>query len=225
MTQIIIFGTGKVADVLFHHISAAGQHEIVAFTTDPEHVPESEAFHGRPVVRFDRISEAFPPANFEMLIAIGYHNLNSLRAIKYAEAKSKGYSLASYISPRASVGDWLDAGDNCIVLDGATIEPGVRLGNNVVIWSNALIGHHTTISDHVWIAANATFGGSAYLGERSFVGLGATIAHEVEIGERSFLGSGTIVTRCAEAKSVYIEKSTDLFRLDSDMYLKISKLR
>ncbi|NNM99028.1 MAG: acetyltransferase [Candidatus Eremiobacteraeota bacterium] len=225
MAKIIVFGTGKVADVLYHHVVAAKHHDIVAFTTDVEHLPAAGTFHDRPVVPFDRVVESFPPDAFQMLVAIGYHGLNGLRARRYAEAKAKGYTMASYVSDRACVGDWLVAGDNCIILDGATVEPGVRLGNNVVLWSNVLIGHHTTIADHVWIAANSTFGGSAFLGERSFVGLGVTVGHEVEIGEQSFLGSGAIVTKCADAKSVFIEKNTDLFRLNSDMYMKISKLR
>ena len=225
MAKIIVFGTGKVADVLYHHIIASKQHEIVAFTADAEHVSVAASFHNLPVVPFDRVTESFPPERFQMLVAIGYHDLNALRASRYERAKAKGYTMASYISERACVGDWLVAGDNCVILDGATVEPGVRLGNNVVLWSNVLIGHHTTLADHVWIAANSTFGGSAFLGERSFVGLGVTVGHEVEIGEQSFLGSGAIVTKCADAKSVFIEKNTELFRLNSDMYMKISKLR
>ncbi len=225
MAKIIVFGTGKVADVLYHHIVASKQHDIAAFTTDTEHVLTGGTFHDRPVVPFERVPDIFPPEHYQMMIAVGYHNLNSLRAHRYAEAKAKGYTMSSYVSERACVGDWLVAGDNCIILDGATVEPGVTLGNNVVLWSNVLIGHHTTIADHVWIAANSTFGGSAFLGERSFVGLGVTVGHEVEIGEQSFLGSGAIVTKCADAKSVFIEKNTELFRLNSDMYMKISKLR
>jgi acetyltransferase-like isoleucine patch superfamily enzyme len=63
------------------------------------------------------------------------------------------------------------------------------------------------------------------LGKRSFVGLGAIIGHEVEIGEDSFLGAGVLLTKCCDPKSVFIGKNTDLFRLDSERFLKISKLR
>lgn len=225
MAQIVMFGAGKVAEVIYRHIAHSGVDEVVAFTVDREHVPASGEFQGKPVVAFDDLARAYPPATHSMIVAIGYHQLNAVRKQKYEEAKRKGYRLASYVSPRAGVGDWLETGDNCIILDNATIEPGARLGNNVVVWSNALVGHHTVIEDHAWIAGQATFGGSARLGERSFVGLGAIVGHEVEIGEESLLGAGTLVMKCPDDKAVFIAKDTDVFRLDSERFLKISKLR
>jgi len=220
-----MFGAGKVADVVYRHIAHAGEHEVVAFTTDAAYVPQSGVFHGKPVVAFETVTERFPPERYEMIVVVGYHDLNAVRRAKYHAAKEKGYRLASYVSPRAGTGDWLEMGDNCIVLDGAVIEPGARLGNNVVVWSGVLIGHHTTIGDHAWIAGQATFGGSARLGERSFVGLGAIVGHEVELGAECMIGAGALVTKCAGAKSVFVAANTELFRLDSERFLKISKLR
>lgn len=225
MAQIVIFGAGKVADVVYRQIVHSGQHDVAAFTVDAAHVPENGVLHGKPVVAFDSLTQQFPPERYQMLIAVGYHDLNAVRKEKYEQAKAEGYEFASFVSPRAGVGDWLEMGDNCIILDNAVVEPGVRLGNNVVIWSSVLIGHHTTIEDHAWIAGQAVFGGSARLGERCFVGLGAIVGHEVEIGEESFLGAGVLVTKCCDPKSVFIGKSTDIFRLDSERFLKISKLR
>lgn len=223
--QIVIFGAGKVADVVYQHIAHAATHDVVAFTTDAEHVPPDAQFHGKPVVAFEDIERTYPAERFGMIVAIGYHNINAVRRERYEAAKRKGYQLMSYVSPRASVGDWLSMGDNCIILDNASIEPGVTLGNNVVVWSNVLIGHHTAIEDHSWIAGQAVFGGSARLGEQSFVGLGAIIGHEVELGPRTMVGAGALVTKCADPQSVFIAKNTDLFRLDSEKFLKISKLR
>lgn len=220
-----MFGAGKVADVIYRHITLAGEHEVVAFATDAAHRPPTGSFHDKPVVAFETIAEQYPPERYGMIVAIGYHELNAVRKEKYDAAKAKGYRLVSHVSGRASVGDWLEMGDNCIVLDAAVIEPGARLGNNVVVWSGALIGHHTTIEDHAWIAGQAVFGGSARLGERSFVGLGAIVAHEVELGERTLVGAGALVTKCAGDKSVFVAANTELFRLDSERFLKISKLR
>jgi sugar O-acyltransferase (sialic acid O-acetyltransferase NeuD family) len=223
--QIVIFGAGKVADVLGRHITAAGTHDVAAFTVDRQYAPEGSRFHGKPVVAFEEIERLYPPDKYGMLIAVGYHELNAVRQSKYEAAKAKGYRLASYVSARAGVGDWLQMGENCIILDNATIEPGVVLGNNVVVWSNVLVGHHTTIEDHSWIAGQAVFGGSARLGAGSFVGLGAIVGHEVELGDHSFIGAGAVVTKCAGPKSVFIAANTELFRLDSERFLKISKLR
>lgn len=223
--QIVMFGAGKVADVVYRHIAHSGTHDVVAFTTDAPHVPDGGVFHGKPVMPFDSVATQYPSDRYGMIVAIGYHDLNVVRRAKYEAAKALGYTLVSYVSPKAGVGDWLRMGDNCIILDNATIEPGVVLGNNVVVWSNALIGHHSTIEDHAWIAGQAVFGGSARLGAGSFVGLGAIVGHEVELGPQTMIGAGALVTKCADPKSVFIAKNTDLFRLDSEKFLKISKLR
>jgi sugar O-acyltransferase (sialic acid O-acetyltransferase NeuD family) len=225
MKPVVIVGAGKVAEVVYRHVLRDRPFEIAGFTCEDTYVPASRAFLGLPVVDFAQLEERFAPASHDLLVAVGYHDLNRVRRRFYDEAKARGYRLASYLSARAGVGDWLAAGDNCIILDQATVEPGATLGNNVVLWSNVLVGHHTAIADHCWLAGHAVFGGSASLGEGSFVGLGAIVAHEVEIGAESFLGAGVLVTKCADAKSVFVAAGTERFRLDSDRFLRITKMR
>jgi sugar O-acyltransferase (sialic acid O-acetyltransferase NeuD family) len=224
MTDLVIFGVGKVADVLYRYITFDRSHTIVGFTCDAEHLPADRRFHGLPVVPFATVEARFPPASCAMLIAVGYHRLNALRAAKFDEAKAKGYRLASYVSSRAFVGDWLAMGENCIILDNVGIEPGARLGDNVALWSNVTIGHHAVIGDHCWLAAHGIVGGNAALGPRCFLGLNVTIGHQTTIGADSFLGAGVVVTKSAADNSVFIGRDTELFRLDSKKFLQISKM-
>jgi sugar O-acyltransferase (sialic acid O-acetyltransferase NeuD family) len=224
MAELVIFGTGKVADAVYRYIAHDRAYEVVGFTCDATHLPEDGRFQGLPAVPFEAVERRFPPERCAMLIAVGYHRLNGLRAAKFAAAKAKGYRLASYVSSRAFAGDWLEMGENCIVLDNVSIEPGARLGDNVALWSNVTIGHHARVEDHCWLAAHAVVGGSAAIGARSFVGLGATVGHEVSIGAESFVGAGVVVTKCAAANSVFVGRDTELFRLDSKRFLEISKM-
>lgn len=224
MADLVIFGTGKVADAVYRYIAYDRAYEVVGFTCDAAHLPETRRFHGLEAVPFEAVERIFPPERYAMLVAVGYHRLNGLRAAKFAEAKAKGYRLASYVSSRAFAGDWLEMGENCIVLDNVGIEPGAKIGSNVALWSNVTIGHHATVEDHCWIAAHAVLGGNATLGARSFVGLGATVGHQVSIGAESFLGAGVVVTKCAAANSVFVGRDTELFRLDSKRFLEISKM-
>ena len=159
-----------------------------------------------------------------MFVAIGYHELNAVRARKCQEAKAKGYTLISYVSPRADHGPWLEVGENCLILDGVGIQPGVRIGNNVSLWNNALIGHHSVVQDHCWIAAGATLGGLVTLGERCFVGLNATIGGELSVGADCFLGAATLVVKSAPPRSVFIARGTDKFRLESGDFIRITMM-
>ena len=227
MKPLIIFGLGKIADVAYHHIVRDREYQVVAFTCDAKWLPADtpdNTHYGLPVLPFEEIEQRYPPETVSMFVAIGYHELNALRAAKCEAAKAKGYNLISYISPRADHGPWLDVGENCLILDGVGIQPGVKIGNNVSLWNNVLIGHHSVIQDHCWLAAGATVGGVVTLGQRSFVGLNATIGGELSIGADSFLGAATLVLKSAPPRSVFIAPGTEKFRLESDAFLRMTRL-
>lgn len=225
MKKLIIFGLGKIADVAYHHFVRDAEYQVVAFTCDAKWLPdEGRVYAGLPVIPFEEIHNKYPPASVSMFVAIGYHELNAVRAQKCQEAKAKGYSLISYVSPHADYGSWLDIGENCLILDGVGIQPGVKIGNNVSIWNNTLIGHHSTILDHCWIAAGATIGGVMTLGERCFVGLNATIGGELTIGAESFIGASALIVKSAPDRSVFIERGTEKFRLESHDFLRMTRM-
>lgn len=224
MTDIVIYGTGKIADVIYRYVAFDRAFNIVAFACDSAWMPPAKTFHGKPIVAFEEVEQHFPPSRFGMLIAIGYHSLNEVRAAKFAEAKAKGYRLESYVSTRAFTGDWLEMGENCIVLDNVGIEPGTRLGDGVALWSGVVIGHHASVGDHCWFAAESAVGGNAVVGERCFVGLGAAVGHDVTLGADCLLGAGARVNKSAGNGSVFVSRDTELFRLDSKKFMKISKM-
>jgi serine acetyltransferase len=62
------------------------------------------------------------------------------------------------------------------------------------------------------------------LGAGSFVGLNATLGGDIKIGASSFIGGGTVVLKSAEAKSVFIQPTTEKFRLNSEEFLRITRM-
>jgi sugar O-acyltransferase (sialic acid O-acetyltransferase NeuD family) len=224
MSKVIIFGAGKIADEAYFYFTNDSPDEIVAFTVDSAYVKAKEN-HGLPLIPFEEIQEEYPSAEHKMFIAVGYQDLNRFRAQKYAEAKAKDYELVSYISSRAANLGNVKVGDNCFVLEFATIQPCASVGNNVFIWSGNHIGHHATIGDHCYIAGNAVISGNTVIGPNCFIGVTATIGHEVTIGAESFIGAGCLITKNAEPKSVYVSPDTPKFRLDSSAFLRLTKMQ
>jgi hypothetical protein len=99
LQKVVIFGTGVFAQVAHFYLSHDSDYKVVAFTVDGKFMKEKE-FLGLPLVPFETIARTYPPAKFKMFIAVGYKNLNKTRAAKYAEAKSKGYRLITYVSSK-----------------------------------------------------------------------------------------------------------------------------
>lgn len=224
MSKVVIFGSGKIADEAYFYLTNDSPHEIVAFTVDGAYATDKEKL-GLPVVAFEDVEARYPPGEFKMFVAVGYQDLNKLRAQKYDEAKTKGYDLISYVSSRASNFGGAEVGDNCFVLEFAVIQPCAKVGSNVFIWSGNHIGHHATVGDHCYIAGNCVISGNTVVEPYCFVGVSATIGHEVTIGAESFIGAGSLITKSVGPKSVYITPDTQKFRLDSATFLRLTKMK
>ena len=180
---------------------------------------------GLPIIPFQGVENKYPPSEFKMFVALGYQDLNKLRAAKYFEAKDKGYELRSYVNSRASNFGDVEIGDNCFILEDAVIQPCSKIGSNVSIWSGNHIGHHAIVGDHCYIAGHVIISGSTTIEPYCFIGVNATIGHEITIGRESFIGAGCLVTKNAEDKSVFITQDTPKFRLDSSSFLRLTKMK
>src|SRR3954464_11002884 len=100
MKNLVIFGTRQIAEVCSFYFEHDSEYKVVAFTVDGAHI-DTDCFRGRPVVPFEDVARAFPPADHDMFIGVGYGKMNQLRASKFTAANSLGYSLARYVSSKA----------------------------------------------------------------------------------------------------------------------------
>jgi len=216
-----MFGTGKIAECASYYFERDGEYQIVAFCCDRSFL-DGSTFAGRPVVAFEDIDHLFPPEEYELFIALGYHQVNQLRRKKFLEGLAKGYALASYSSPQVQ-GDFT-IGANSLVLDNVSIQPKAQIGNNVFIWGGAMIGHHAVVQDHCWVTGSANIGGLTSIGESTFLGLNSTIGQSVTIGERCLLGANTLVTKCLAEDSVVVVPDTEVHRLKVDQFLRLTQV-
>lgn len=223
MSKVVLFGAGKIAEVAYYHLTNDSPHEVVAFTVDGQFLTASELL-GLPVVAAEELPERFPPGDFAMLVAVGYQQLNELRAAKCRDAKDKGYELISYVSSRASNVADVEIGENCLILENQSIQPGAKIGNNVTVWSGNHIGHHSTVGDHCFITSGVVISGGTVIEPYCFIGVNVSIGHGITIGSRSILGAGSLITKSAGPKSVYITPDTEPYRLDSDRFMRLTNL-
>jgi sugar O-acyltransferase (sialic acid O-acetyltransferase NeuD family) len=222
MKQIVLFGTGKIAEVLLYCFRHHSDCEVVACTANRSFL-SGGTWRGLPVIAFEEVEQAYPPEQYVMFIAVGYHELNALRARKYAEAKAKGYTLVSYVHPESGLPKDCEYGDNCFIMNNVMIHPRVRLGNDVFVWTGAMIGHHSTIGDHCWLTSCANISGVVTVGRSCFFAVNATVGHNVVIGDECFFGANTLVTKSTDNRQVFLVESTKPFRLNSHQFLRMSK--
>jgi sugar O-acyltransferase (sialic acid O-acetyltransferase NeuD family) len=190
--QIIIFGTGEIAELADFYFTHDSESEVVGFTVDGAFLKQRE-FRGRPVVAFEDVVEKFAPERNELFVAVSYAKINAVRTEKVAAARAKGYRLATYLSSRATVFPGFEAKENCFILEDNTVQPFASIGANVTLWSGNHIGHHSTIEDDVFLASHVVVSGGVRIGQGSFVGVNVTIRDHVTIGKKCVLGAGALV--------------------------------
>jgi sugar O-acyltransferase (sialic acid O-acetyltransferase NeuD family) len=220
MSKVVLFGTGRGADVAYRFLTRDSEHEICGFAVDRRHL-DRERFHELPVVAFEDVERHFPPDEFKMLILLGYQRMNAFRASKYQEAKQKGYSFISYANSNFYRAEDLSIGENCFILDNQSISLDVKIGNNVVMWSSNHVGDLTVIEDHVWLASHVTIAAEVVVRPYCFLGIGATVGNKVTLAERTFVGADALVVSDTLKNAVCVTEESDRADVDSATFLRV----
>ena len=132
MKRLVIFGTGDIARLAHHYFTSDSTYEVAGFVVDAAFRGADE-FLALPVADAEHVAARFPPAEYDMFVAMSYAKMNRLRAEKYALMKAAGYRLATYVSSRCTYLAQTPPGDNCFILEDNTIQPFVVIGNNVTL--------------------------------------------------------------------------------------------
>ena len=215
MTRLVIFGAGQIAEVAHYYFTTDSPFDVVAFTVDSAFI-DGKALLGLPIVPFEAVERDYPPDDYALFVAMGYGRVNANRATKVAEARDKGYRLASYVSSRAWVWNGFEPRENLMIMEHNTIQPFVRIGENTTLWSGNHIGHHTAIGNNVFIASHAVISGSVTVGDNCFIGVNATVRDNITLGAHCVLGAGALVVRDAPDRTVFPGAATEPSRVPSN---------
>src|SRR5262249_28828720 len=151
--KLVIFGSGQIAEVAHYYWTHDSDYDVAGFTVDAAYLTRDTLF-GLPVIPFEEALRIFPPDEYDMFVAAGFHQVNYARAEIVARVENAGYRCVSYISSRAITWPDFTCGPNCFIMELNNIQPFVRIGKNVTLWSGNHIGHHTVIGDHCFLASH-----------------------------------------------------------------------
>lgn len=214
--KLVMIGNGGYSETLSHYIETLTDWQIEAFAD--EYVTEEGQTHkGKPYVHIDRLSDRYSIEEYEVILGVGYHNMNGNRKRLYYKIKEMGYSLPNLIAPSAILRNTV-MGDANVILEGVIFEPDTIIGSNLIVWDGALIGHNCLVGDHNHFAAKSLIAGNVTVGESCFLGNHSTVKDGVAIADYTLVGAGAYVSSNTKpydvvvpARSVTLEgrKSTD----------------
>lgn len=214
MRKLVIFGTEATADVIDFYFTHDSGYEVVAFTVDAAYVDKNE-HRARPLVAFEELQSRFPPDDHDLFVAIGFQKMNAVRAKKFAEVKSLGYRLASYLSSKASAWPEFSVAENTFVMEDNTIQPFVNIGPDTILWSGNHVGHHATIGAHCFVSSHVVISGRVKVGDYSFLGVNSTLRDGITLGEATMVGAGCLVLADTPAEAVLAAAGSEVRRVSS----------
>lgn len=217
---LVIFGSAEIAELALYYFEHDSDYRVVAFTVDDAFV-DRDALLGLPLVPFSTVNALFPAQEHAMHVALGYAKLNRRRQDKFEQAKSAGYTLASYVCSKGVSWPDLSIGENCFILENQTIQPRVRIGHNVMLWSGNHVGHGSSVGDHTYLASHVVISGHCRIGQRCFFGVNATVRDFRTIGDDCFVAMDASVTRDLDCGAVVLGQAGVVYPAEDERGQKI----
>ena len=212
--KLVIVGTGTFAEFIYKHFQEKSNYDVVAFSVEEKFISRKTLL-GKPVVPFENISAEYPPSEYSVFVAIGFRDMNRVRAYYVEKALEKGYKLANYISPSAEYFTDETLPGNCFIDDNVVVQPFVKLGKGVILWAGSIISHHTKIGNYVLLGPSVSVAGQCEIKDYAFLGANCVIAHNITIEEGTLVGAGSVITFSTEKWHVYISSKPIVSRRKS----------
>jgi len=209
--DIVVFGNRGFASLVWHCLKFDSPHRVVGFTVDA-HFLSGTHLHELPVVAFDKLERHFAPSGVGIVFAMGGADNSRARSAKLAEARTRGYPPVSWTAARAAVAGNVEAGQHCLVFDGATVQAFTAIGDNVVIRNGCHVSHHVAIGDNCFLAPAVVVCGGARIGNDCTLGANCTVLDGVTIAPGCTIGAGAIVNRDLTEPGTYVGTPARLVR-------------
>lgn len=166
---------------------------------------------GLPVVPFEKIESVYPPDTYDMMFAIGYKRMNTVRKSRMEAAIAKGYRIASYIHPSALI-QTNDIGIGNLIFENVTIGDKVHIGDGNIFYPVAHIAHDTSIGNYNFFTVSSVVAGNVEIGNCCVFGANSTIKNGICIADSTLVGAGAYISANTEEGSVYVPQRS--FKLE-----------
>ena len=207
MAKVLIFGRDRLASLAHHYLRFDSSHEVIGFINPKRSlfwkpVPLGE-FEELPLIPVDDLENHHPPGSVECFAPFGASSRSRGRETGYDLLKPRGYDFITYRSSHATIA--LDAvlGENCMVLENATIQPYVQIGDDVMIGVGSHIGHHSSIGDHSWIGPHAVMADGCIIEPHCVFGAHSTMAACRRAKRSTWVQPGTTLHTSTTVEGVY----------------------
>ena len=137
---LVVFGNSRFAEWIARYFAEDAGRPAVAYAVHRRFIA-GPALGGVPVLAFEDSATHLDPQAHDIFVALEHGRQNLARAQVCDEAVALGFSLASFVSPRAIVAPSVRLGSHTLVLEGAVLQHGCRIGADTFVRAGGFIGY------------------------------------------------------------------------------------
>lgn len=192
MESVVIYGTGKLAQMVYYLMQSDARYQVVAFAADSEYCTEKSML-GVPLCPVDTISSIYSPNQHRMISVIGGLTDRTIRKVMFDKASSLGYKLINYIHPTAIIEGSMRMGRNNIIFPYCTLGFSGQFGDNNIVREKVYLGHDFIVGNHCFLGVGCSIGGETKIGDFSYIAMETAVKDHTAIAPNTFIGMGSLV--------------------------------
>ena len=186
-----VYGSGGHGKVVADILTAASEHEVVAFLDDD--LSKDGVMVGGLAVHAIRSNIREQAKQLKIgAIALGIGD-NKARSAVAERCQAAGLAIVQAVHPRATVARSAQIGTGVAIMAGSVVNPFARVDDGACINTSATVDHDCVIHRYVHIFPGAHIAGTVEIGEFSYIGMGASVLQNIRIGEQVTVGAGAVV--------------------------------
>lgn len=214
--SLIILGNTHFAEMIKIYVEQYRKISVSAFSVDSYFIRE-KVLVGIPVIPLENLTDQFAPEETEIIIAIGYSQMNKVRKEKINYIKEKGYFLPNFIHPSVHIEN-AELGEGNIILENCNLGYHSKIGNGNILWNGCNISHDCVIGDNNYLSPSVALAGRTVIEDNCFLGINSCTGHDVYIKKYTLIGAGCFMNSSTEEYDVYVsQKPTKLRKKSLDI--------
>lgn len=186
MENVVIFGTGGHAKVVFDILLSQKIYKPVAFLSLNDATPN---FLGLPHFNQNLLVQK----NFKAgVVAIGDNFVRS-QVVSFIKSQVPDFKFITAIHESAQIGNDVVLAEGTVAMANCVVNAGSQIGAHVILNTGSTVDHDCKIEQFASIAPGCVLGGNVSVGEFSAISLGAYVIHGKNIGNHTVVGAGSLV--------------------------------
>jgi UDP-N-acetylbacillosamine N-acetyltransferase len=128
---------------------------------------------------------------------------NRRREAQIRQLIDANLTVATIISPTATIGHGSSIGPGCFIGHHAHVGPLAKLGAGCIVNTGGIVEHDCIVGDCVHVSVNSILAGKSSLGDRVFLGAGAVVIDGISVGSDVTIGAGAVVAESIQLPGIY----------------------